>query len=72
MENKKLPMLAELPGLVAAQNAIEARIQEIREALEALEAEGATLVPPPARPPAIMDPTILGRDIGAGETQAKP
>lgn len=55
MEQSQMLLLAELPGLEAARLAIEARILEITNRLSS---EGTYI-----KPPAILDPTILGRDI---------
>jgi hypothetical protein len=54
MDQAQMLLLAELPGLEVARRAIEARIDEIRSRLSV---EGQYV-----KPPAILDPTILGRD----------
>src|SRR5262249_36174606 len=56
MEPSKLLLLAELPGLEAARQWIDARILEIQQQLSV---GGATY----EKPPAILDPNILGRDV---------
>lgn len=56
MQNTQLQLLAELPGLESAKQAIEARIYEIHKQLTA---NGSAIVPPPA----FMDASYLGRDV---------
>lgn len=59
MLNEKVLLMAQLPGLEEAKNAIERRINEIKKALSS---DGLYL-PPDERPPAAVDSTILGRDV---------
>jgi hypothetical protein len=55
MDHAQLLLLAELPGLEVARQVIEARIDEIRNRLSV---DGEYV-----KPPAILDSTILGRDV---------
>lgn len=57
METSKVLLMAELPGLEAAKNAIDARIDEIKAQL------GGVYIAPGERPPAVLDTGILGRDV---------